>query len=302
MKRSEFIQQTLGVLAALSLPNPGHTVSTRTNLRFAFISDIHIQPESPTQELTRLATAINDRHPDFIVNGGDAIFDALKTPAERVSLLWENWQQFRSQLKADLHSCLGNHDVNHWESPAYKGELPEKEKEQGIKEQKMPARFYHLTEKNWDLIFLDSTQYTPGAYYAGIDELQYQWLENTLNEIPLSRHVLIILHIPIISACYRLYLEDDQKNLMPKIQDRLIHRDSWKLTQLFTKFSHIRACLSGHLHMNESITYRNIPYYCLGSVCGNYWKGDFLQFKRGFSWIELSSDGSVSVTAVTNYY
>ena len=60
-------------------------------LRFAHLTDIHIEPELRAAE--GLAACLHHLQsqkdaPSFIFSGGDSVFDSLKAPRDRVELQW----------------------------------------------------------------------------------------------------------------------------------------------------------------------------------------------------------------------
>jgi 3',5'-cyclic AMP phosphodiesterase CpdA len=163
----------------------------------------------------------------------------------------------------------------------------------------MPGRYYRFTKGNWHFIVLDSTQLNPaGGYIAKLDEEQMNWLQQELETVPREDHICIVSHIPILSVCAALFFDKTETNGDLLIKRNLMHTDFLLLKKLFRKYPQIKACISGHIHLEEEISYLGIRYYCNGAVSGNWWKGNFQEFEPAYAIMEFHRDGSSSRTMV----
>ncbi|MEZ5000870.1 MAG: metallophosphoesterase [Bacteroidales bacterium] len=78
---------------------------------FIFMTDIHLQEELDAVNGFKMAIdSINSLNPDFVINGGDMIMDALgqrygKQIHSIISILKPR------QDRADLFTTIGNHDI-----------------------------------------------------------------------------------------------------------------------------------------------------------------------------------------------
>jgi len=79
-----------------------------------------------------------------------------------------------------------------------------------------------------------------------------------------------------------------------------MHMDSFTLKKLFIQYPNIKACLSGHVHLQDHVNYLGIDYYCNGATCGNWWKGPFQEFGSGLCNLEFKDDGTLKRTMI-NY-
>lgn len=297
MERSEFLGASMAGLGSLILPvSHLSSLATKPSLRFHFVTDMHLPDTPPAEPYKRFLKSLKASRADFVLNGGDSIYDALKATPESIDRQWKSYASFLNEISLPVHGCIGNHDIEKWELPGYTSINATEEKKRAVKEMGMPHRYYRFSREKWHIIVLDSSSYVKGGYEARLDEEQFSWLRNELSVIPSNEHILILSHIPLFSACYRHYLKDDPRGLFPKIESRLLHQDGYVIAELLSHHRNIRLCLSGHLHMQEKIEYKGLPYYCCGAVCGNMWKGEFNGFVPAFFTIELASDGGAKVT------
>ena len=301
MRRKTFLKNTAAVIGAGLLP--GATLASDENkkqaIRFAFMTDIHMKHGLGAE--SGIASAlhhIQSQKPkiDFIVNGGDSIWDSLAVDKEGTRTQWDLYQTIlKKENGMQVYHCIGNHDVWGW---FIKGEKPDADKLYGkqwvVDELQLPGRYYGFDKGNWRFLVLDSTQLNPaGGYIAYIDEAQLAWLKQEL-ETHRDKHICFLSHIPILSICAGLFFNKTEANGDLKIQRNLMHTDFLTLNKLFMQYPNIRACLSGHIHMQDELEYHGIKYYCNGAISGNWWKGAFNGFSPAYAVFEFKSDGTTS--------
>jgi Icc protein len=303
MKRNQFLKASAAIAGAALLPDLAIASEPKKKpLRFAFMSDFHIKPGKVQEEGTAKALhhvqLLNDK-PEFIINGGDAIMDALAVDKVKTK---EQFDLFNTALKQEnslpIYHCIGNHDVWGW---FIKENRPEKDPGYGkawvVEEFNMPKRYYSFTKGRWHFIVLDSTQNNPaGGYIALVDEEQLAWLKTELQNVPSSTHICLVSHIPILSICAGLFFNKTEANGDLKIQRNLMHSDFLTLNSIFLKYPNIKAAISGHIHMQDEVNYNGITYYCNGAVSGNWWGGAFNGFDPAYAVFEFYEDGSTKRT------
>lgn len=301
MNRRKFLQQTSLSAAAVTLAPTAAVVAAvnkSNGFRVGFLTDVHVKPTEAAETGMRKAFRhVNALRPkvDFIINGGDAIMDALKGSKEKVQLQWDVWNKvLREENKLPMHHCIGNHDAWGWQmtEPEVKND-PLYDKKWVLQQHGMTERFYSFENGNWKFIVLDSAQENNGGYIARIDEPQFSWLENELKSVSSDKHICIVSHIPVVSFCSAMFSDKNEANGDWKISRALLHVDSRRLTDLFKLYPNIRCCLSGHIHLQDSVEYRGIQYYCNGAVSGNWWGGPFKDFAPAYAVFDFSNDGSV---------
>lgn len=301
MKRKEFIQSSFVAAGISMLPT---AVSAKTNeakrsSRFAFISDIHVEPGT-VQEMgmAKAIAHVQNLKPkvDFIINGGDSIMDALEVTKESAQTQWNLYHRImKAENRLPVYACIGNHDVYGWFKKVQDGTESFYGKDWAVKELQIPNRYYHFTKGKWNFIVLDSTQRNPAGGYVGkIDEEQMVWLKNKLAEIPKDQFIVMISHIPILSIASGLFFNKTEANGDLMIKRNLMHSDFLAIKALFNQYPNIKTCLSGHVHLQDEVHYNGIKYYCNGAICGNWWKGAYQEFDPAYAVFEFFDDGTCS--------
>jgi 3',5'-cyclic AMP phosphodiesterase CpdA len=301
MDRRKFITNTsllaLGsnIFSSKTIAAP---VAKTAYLQVAFLSDIHVKPTAAAEAGMRKAFQHVNRlkeKPDFIINGGDAIMDAMASDKAKTQAQWDVWNKvLYSENRLPVYHVIGNHDAWGWQvkDESIKND-PLYDKGWVLKQHNMPGRYYSFIQKNWKFIVLDSAHENNGGYISKIDDPQYAWLEKELKDTPQSQHICLVSHIPIVSFCAAMFQDENQPNGDWRISRALLHTDSRKLTQLFTGYKNIRCGLSGHIHLQDAVEYQQIKYYCNGAVCGNWWGGAFKGFEPAYAIFKFHEDGNV---------
>lgn len=307
MKRKTFLKTTVvavgsGFLPAWSLA--GH--QNKRGFRFAHITDIHVKTGIiPETGMAKALQHVQKLHPqvDFVINGGDSIWDAMEADKEHTQIQWDLFHSIlQKENSLPIYHCIGNHDIWGW---FIKENRPESDKlyakEWVLESLRMKNRYYRFTKRNWHFIVLDSVQLNPvGGYIAYLDPAQMEWLKQELSTIPKDEFICIVSHVPILSICAALFFEKTESNGDLKIQRNLMHTDFMSLKKIFVQYPNIKVCLSGHIHLQDELNYLGIKYYCNGAISGNWWKGSFQEFAPAYAVLEMNDDGSFTRTMV-NY-
>jgi 3',5'-cyclic AMP phosphodiesterase CpdA len=301
MLRRKFLRNISLLSAAVALPGAADATPSERKKKFsaAFISDIHVKPSEVAEAgMKKALVHINGlkQAPDFIINGGDSIMDALAADKEKTRTQWELFHKIMAaENKLPVKYCMGNHDIWAWhlkEKDAVKSD-PLYGKAWWLKETGYAKTYYSFTNRNWHFIVLDSTQEnTDGGYIALLDNDQYDWLEKELNANT-EKFICIVSHIPIMSFCSAMFFKDMLPNGDWKLSRALLHTDARKIKDLFKKHSNIKACLSGHIHLQDEVNYLGIKYYCNGAISGNWWNGAFQDFAPAFALFDFHNDGEI---------
>jgi 3',5'-cyclic-AMP phosphodiesterase len=313
MKRRDFLSNTfLSAAAATGIATTAAAATTpsvntdlsqdaegrRRVIRIAHLTDIHVKPDKIAEEgmarALRNANALSPK-PDFIVNSGDCIMDALEKTKEETA---EQWKVYKRILKSDnslpVVHAIGNHDIWGWFSKV-NGLQADKlyGKQWAIEELGLPKRYYSFEKAGWKFIILDSVQLNPaGGYIAYLDAEQYAWLENELKTCAPTKHISIVSHVPILSMCSAMFFGKNETNGDLLIKRNQMHTDFFKLKSLFKNYPNIRVCLSGHVHLQDEVKFLGITYYCNGAVSGAWWKGPYQDFPPAYAIVDYYDDGS----------
>ena len=268
-------------------------------VRFAYLGDTHISAEiNPMDALAKCLHHAQNQgdKPAFMLHGGDVIMDALAQDRSQVKAQWEAWH---TVLKVDnalpVEYCIGNHDV--WGFEEAKKD-PLYGKKWAVEQMGISERYRSFDRNGWHFIILDSTQLTPeGRWYtAYLDPEQMDWLKADLAKTDAKTPVLVMSHIPILSAT-QFYDRSTVKNGNWVIPGSWNHTDAVDLVELFYQYPNVKAALSGHMHLLDHCTYNNVQYFCNGAVSGNWWTSDtFQQTKAGYALFDLYDDGTIERT------
>jgi Icc protein len=129
-----------------------------------------------------------------------------------------------------------------------------------------------------------------GSWYIGkLGNEQFTWLENELRHTAQNMPVLVMSHIPILTATN--LIEDNIINKWVMLGGDM-HTDTAKIISLFYRHPNVKLCLSGHIHLREKLVYNNVTYVCDGAVSGAWWEGNRRETAPGYGLIDLYADGT----------
>lgn len=319
MNRRDFLQRSgalavgaaAGALApATTLAAPPANFKRQRVLRAAHLTDIHVRadqpdlqhPEAGMAEAIRHAQSQADR-PELLLFGGDCIGDALYTPKDEVVAQWDVWNRvFAAEVKTPAKLCLGNHDIYGWahKDRAAAERDPAFGKTLALERLALKDRYYSFDQGGWHFVVLDSMERaTTGEhpYVARLDEEQFAWLARDLAATPRATPVGVLSHIPIFGAAAFFDGLCEQSGNW-NVPGAWMHIDARRIKDLFHRHPNVKVCLSGHLHMEDDVTYLGVRYLCNGSVCGGWWKGKHQEFGPAYALIDFYDDGSVENTLV----
>ncbi len=289
-----------GLQPATPTPQPAQPGVPRRVLRFAHLTDMHIQPERRAGEGVTAClahmNALADK-PQLVITGGDHVMDAFEAPADRTQLQFDLIQRvIRDNCGLPVEYCLGNHDIWGWNKGKSTTTGAEARWGKGWATEALGlARSYRSFDRaGWHFVVLDSVHTDPNnanGYIGKLDEAQLAWLQGDLATVPTTTPVLVVSHIPILSATVVLGNADKKTNDR-KVSGGLLHVDSPQLRELFAQRGNIKLCLSGHLHRVDRVDFRGTTYLCNGAVSGNWWKGAHHETREGYAVIDLFDDGS----------
>jgi len=292
MQRRSALKNIGGLLLLPGLSVANTAAVNKPVLRIAHITDVHLKNKfnAPTKFIKCLHHIQKQNpKPDLILNGGDIVFDMNK---ENIGTINEQWQLVNSILKAECdiptRYCLGNHDIwwqeNNKDSAVYG-------KQYALDQLKLAKPYYSFNKNGWKFIILDSVHLDiDGTWYIGkLGDEQFAWLENELKTTDPATPVLVMSHIPILTAT--LMIEDDIVNKWQMLGGDM-HTDTSKIIRLFYKHPNVKLCLSGHIHLRDKVVYNNVTYICDGAVSGAWWEGNRRETQPGYGLIDLFADGS----------
>jgi 3',5'-cyclic AMP phosphodiesterase CpdA len=251
---------------------------------FVFFTDTHLQPELDAAKGCDMAfEKMRGLDAAFAIQGGDHIFDALGVPKARSLSLFDIYDKTQQDLGLKVYHAIGNHDV----VGVYKESgIAPSDPLYGKKYYRdhIGKTYYSFDAKGVRFIVLDSIFITPDRHYEGrIDEDQLAWLKAELAGVAAATPVIVVSHIPLVTAYMDYNDEVAASNARP-------HQLSVANTnQIFPLFHghNVLGVLQGHTHVNERVEWQGVPYMTSGAVCGNWWHGTHLGSAEGYTVVSI---------------
>lgn len=292
MERRSALKNIGGILLAPSVVTAASNTGKKPVLRVAHLTDVHLKDEfGAPAKFVKCLHHVQQQMPkvDMILNGGDIVFDMNK---ENIGAIDKQWKLTNDIVKAEcslpVNYCLGNHDI--WWNENNKGQALYG-KQYSMGQLKLSKPYYSFMQNGWKFIVLDSVSLdVDGTWYIGkLGDEQFLWLEEELKATDINTPVLIMSHIPILTATN--LIEDNIVNRWQMLGGDM-HTDVSKIIKLFYRHTNVKLCLSGHIHLREKLVYNNVTYICNGAVSGAWWEGNRRETPPGYGLIDLFSDGS----------
>lgn len=295
MKRRSVLKSLTGLGGLLLAPAIGITapLTTKTKvMRIAHLTDIHLKDHfDAPKRFAKCLHHVQQQYPkpELILNGGDIVYDMNKEQLTTINAQWKLVQELMKQeCNIPVQYCLGNHDI--WWNENNKGQAIYG-KQYSMDQLKLSSPYYSFKKNGWKFIILDSVHLDiDGTWYIGkLGEAQFTWLENELKNTPADVPVLVMSHIPILTAT--LMVEDNIVNKWEMLGGDM-HTDTAKIIKLFYQHPNVKLCLSGHIHLRDKVVYNGVTYICNGAVSGAWWEGNKRETAPGYGLIDLYSDGT----------
>jgi len=261
-------------------------VASEESFSFAFLTDIHVQPERNADLGFRQAIdTVNKLKPDFVITGGDMIMDALGQTESRADSLYDLYIELSGLMDMPVYNTMGNHEeFGYYESsgvdqshPLYGDKMFEK---------RLGERYYAFDHKGWRFYILDAIDEREGnqGYYGHVDSLQLEWLKKDISTVDKETPLVVSVHIPLISVQTQL----DQGATAPN-GDGIVISNSKDVLSLFDEHN-LKLVLQGHLHFLEDIYVSGTHFITGGAVSASWWNGPRGDMQEGFLFIEVTGD------------
>lgn len=261
-------------------------VETTESFTFAFLTDIHVQPELRASEgFSKAIDKVNELSPDFVITGGDLIMDALGVAYERADSLYTLYANLSEAFNMPVYNTMGNHEIfGLYVDSQVDTTHPEYNKK--MFEGRIGKRYYSFNHKGWHFIVLDAIGTKPErSYYGFIDEEQIEWLEADRNSISKDTPVVIIVHIPFITSMTQL----TQGSLVANNEGTVIVNAREVLLPFYEY--NLKLVLQGHLHFLEDIYIGDKTHFITGgAVSASWWKGPRGAMEEGFVLVRVEND------------
>ena len=236
---------------------------------FAFLTDIHLQPElDATEGFQRAINSVNELKPDFVITGGDLIMDALGVSYNRAASLYDLYLETIGNFKMPVYNTLGNHEIYGLYENSH-SDTTNEEYGKKMYEKRIGNRYYSFDHEEWHFMILDAVGISSGREYKGyIDDEQITWIKSDLANIDKQTPIVISVHIPFITSRTQLTQGSQASN-----GDGTVITNATDVLKLFLPYN-LKLVLQGHLHFLEDIYVDNKVHFITGgAVSGRWWKG-----------------------------
>lgn len=254
-------------------------------LRFAFLTDIHLNASNSRDRLNGLKQALDktkDLNVDFIITGGDQLDVSGGSSKNYInkkaadSLYTVLKHTFDAQ-GLTYYPTIGNHD-RYWDT------------EKGfVKGDELFKKYfkdsYYTFEKSGVRFFILNSVRNGGETGYEIDVEQMQWLQNNLKDVSKETPIVVSTHVPFYSLYY------------PLVEDKYVFIDvisNYKEVLKAFKPYNLQLVLQGHQHIHEEIKIQNVQFVTGGAVCAGWWRGAFHGTEEGFLLVEVDRDNNFS--------
>ncbi|MEN8229732.1 MAG: metallophosphoesterase, partial [Bacteroidota bacterium] len=270
MMKQIFSLCCLAILLAACSSTPGTQEEPNDDsFTFTFLTDIHIQPELRATEGFQMAIdSVNAIAPDFVITGGDLVYDVLNASHERADSLYNLYKEMTKGFNMPVYNTMGNHEIYGYAS----SEADPQHSEYGEKmyENRIGKRYYSFDHKGWHFMILDGIEKgeaNGGAYIGKVDSTQLTWIKKELEQLDPETPIVLATHIPLVSIFPQILhgplYADNQGSLVTNQQQVLA---------LFRKMN-LKLVLQGHLHAVEELNLMGqVRFITGGAVSGLWWK------------------------------
>ncbi len=279
MNKTRFVLILLILTFLLPLSSCKKKKTGEGDFSFAFLTDIHVQPEKRAAEGFRMAIdRVNSLAPDFVLTGGDLIMDALRQKQSRADSLYALYDSLSAFFSMPVHNAMGNHENFGFnplsgvdpENPMYGKKMFEKY---------IGKRYYAFDHKGWRFYILDSVEKDTtgeGVYYGHVDSLQISWLKHDLSQVSPETPLVLVVHIPLVTIMTQLLSGSTAPN-----SKGIVITNSKEVLGAFQGHD-LKLVLQGHLHFLEDLYAEGTHFLTGGAVCASWWNGPRDGLEEGF--------------------
>jgi len=278
-----------GAAAVMGLPARTSWAAKSTTagkIRLVFFTDVHALPElGAPQALAMASKAINSRHPDLVIGGGDLIYDAFEVPAAAAEPQWDLYMNMQRAIRAPVEPILGNHDLTAVRPDD--GSQPSNDPRALFRSKLGLDRTWRVVDADGYRIFLlDSVEITEGDFdYRGrISEEQRDWLSGELGRTDTDTPIVVATHLPLLTA-----IPQATKGASFALTENLMVVNNREVLSLFADHN-LLLVLQGHLHAEEMLRWSGTTFITGGAICGDKWRGPKHGTSEGFGSLTLRPD------------
>lgn len=260
--------------------------SAGRSLRVAFITDVHARAGSAISDALGMAAyAVNARRPDLVVAGGDLIDGERQPATETAASQWDRYLAMHESLNPPVYAAIGNRDLVTGEKSAG---LPSAADPKAFFRERLQVErtYFSFDAQGYHFVILDSIHVTGDelGYEGRVDPRQIEWLRADLSRISETTPILLITHMPLVSAYFALI----EGATAPAPRNRVVV-NNLQVLELFASHR-LLLVLQGHLHVREMVRWRGTTFLTGGAICGRWWNGPHHGAEEGFYLLTLRGE------------
>ncbi len=219
---------------------------SKESFSFVFMTDIHIKDDPEVLASYRRAMdSINALQPDFVLSGGDQVFDVMRGNVAKSDSLFQLFLTESERIQSPVHTTVGNHELfgiyevspTDHTHPDYK---------YGMYERYFGPTYYSFDHKGWHVVVLNNLDVEGYRYHAGIDDTQLEWLSDDLKALAPETPIIMMMHVPVVSVQNQYQMPENGISMGPDVTNKN------KLMELVDQYN-VKLVLQGHLHFLEDI-------------------------------------------------
>lgn len=221
---------------------------------------------------------VNELNPDFVLSGGDQVYDVMRGNQERGDSLFTLYKDMCKGFTMPVYNTVGNHDLFGIYEESLEDETHPDYK-YGMFERYLGETYYSFGHKGWHFIVLNSLDVTEDKRYRSVfHDQQIEWLNRDLEKVDSKTPLVIVTHIPMVSARPQVLGNGQQVENASDVFSLL-------------KNYNLKLILQGHVHWKE-YGHVNDSFHFItgGSIAGNGWKGRRHYTKEGFVLLKVVGD------------
>lgn len=261
------------------------------SFRFVFMSDVHLRGDDHiVQSYRRAIDKINKVDPDFVLSGGDQVFDVMRGQANSDSL-FSLFVEESSKIKATLYPAMGNHDIF-----GIYAESPSDETHHHYKFNLFNTYFgdanYSFDHKGWHFVVLNPFEVENFKWIGSFSNETLDWLRHDFDSLDEHTPVVVVTHLPLVSVQDQILLPEEGPSIGPHL------RHKRELMDILMS-RNVKLVLQGHTHYPEDIMVGNrIRFITAGAIAGRpSWRGE-IHGPRSFLHFEVKQSGEYTYQTV----
>lgn len=265
-----------------------HANVSSQDFSFIFMTDIHVKPEAgATAGFLKAIDTANQLPADFVITGGDLVFDVMRGNKGRGDSLFNLYKTCIKKIKVPIYNCIGNHEL----FGIYKEsgiDSTDPDYKYGMFERHLGPTYYSFNHKGWHFIVVNSIVEKNRRYQGRIHEKQMEWLKSDLSLISQDMPVVMVTHIPFVSA----FQQVNPSNAAQTAESGQWISNRDEVLKLF-EHKNLKLVLQGHLHWLEDINVKNKTRFITGGAIAGRpsWRGA-RHNEEGFLHIKIK-DGDI---------